>query len=143
MDFEKLLRPYKEGGRQGNPTERTMETMIDYLLNKKQFSMEIAGGGVFLIFAWLNKGGVFKGDGSYGSAGREMISSIVAKCSELQKERQTSSTWEAFLVLYAKHFELAIDKKQKKNFVAQGVTLTVLTVLFALVVTNYVFAFWY
>ena len=33
MNFNDLLKPYKEGGTNSNPVERTMGTIIDYLLN--------------------------------------------------------------------------------------------------------------
>ena len=101
MDFYELLSPYKEGGTESNPIERTMGTMLDYFVNKKQYPMEIVGGAVFLIFNYLNSGGKFYGDGSYGSSGRELVTSIRMKCDDLLRQKVESESFMVFMELYA------------------------------------------
>lgn len=115
MDFNELLEPYKEGGRQGRYVERTMDTIIDYLVNKKQFPMEIVGGAVFLVFNWIATGGSFKGDGTYGSPGKELVTSIRLKCVGLQRARQKSATYEVFMDYYAKHMRKYLVPSWKRT----------------------------
>jgi hypothetical protein len=116
MHFETILKPYKEGGTKDRPVERTMGTMLDYFLNKKQYPLEIVGGAVFLVFNYLNSGGEFEGDGSYGSRGRELVTSIRMKCDDLLQQKLEAESYKVFLELYAEELKACltpISFKQK------------------------------
>jgi len=118
MDFKELLKPYKEGGNADNPSERTIGTIMDYLLNKKMYQMDIVGGAIFLVFNYLNSGGEFKGDGSYGSKGRELVTSIRMKCDELQQQRIEGVVYQMFMENYAEDLRSYILPKQKQKFMS-------------------------
>lgn len=87
MNFDKLLEPYKEGGTENIPIERTMGTIVDYLLNKKGYPLDTVGAAIFTVFFQMDVGLVFKGDGSYGSKGRELVTAIRMKCDEYAHEK--------------------------------------------------------
>lgn len=116
MDFNKLLQPYSMGGTELKRAKRTMFTIIDYLLNKKGYPLEIAGGAIFLVFNYLNSGGEFKGDGSYGSKGKELVTSIRIKCDDLLKERLEGENAKAFLEYYGKDLRYYIIPSWKRKF---------------------------
>lgn len=116
MNFDVLLEPYKEGGVKNRPVERTMSTILDYLLNKKQYPMEIVGGAIFLVFNWLNSGGKFRGDGKYGSAGKELVTSIRIKCDDLLYQRLEGETHKTFVELYAKDLKMCITPNWQRKF---------------------------
>ena len=111
MDFNELLKPYKEGGREDNPTERTIGTIMDYLINKKGYPLDIVGASIFSVFFWLDSGNEFKGDGKYGSKGRELVTSIRIKCDVLLRQRLEGETYKAFIEMYAKELRTRITKK--------------------------------
>lgn len=116
MDLSKLLIPYREGGVESRPVKRTMGTIIDYLLNKKMYPMEIVGGAIFLVFNWIDNGGEFKGNGTYGSKGAELVTSIRKKCDELLKQRLEGETYKTFIQLYAKDLKRYNATKQQSKF---------------------------
>jgi len=116
MNFAELIKPYEDGGTQSKPVKRTLEGIIDWLLNKKQYPMEIVGGAVFIVFNWITTGGSFKGDGSYGSKGRELDTAIRIKCDELLRIRQTAATHEVFVAFYARHLRKYIIPTWKRRF---------------------------
>lgn len=117
MDFNNLLRPYREGGKRERPVKRTMETIVNYLLNKKQYPIEIVGGAIFMVFNWLDTGGKFQGNGSYGSPGKELISAIRIKCDGLLKDRQKAATYEVFMQVYAKSLRKYVVPSWKRNLI--------------------------
>ena len=81
IDFNVLLEPYKEGGSLNSPTERTIGTIIDYLIHKKKYPLEIVGSAILEVFLLLaHDKVVFRGDGSYGSKGRELVTAIRIVC---------------------------------------------------------------
>ena len=116
MNFDKLLEPYKDGGVENRPVERTMGTIMDYFLNKKQYPMEIVGGAVFLVFNWLNTGGEFKGNAKYGSRGAELVTSIRMKCDDLLRQRLEGETYKAFLEMYAGELKICIVPGWERKF---------------------------
>ena len=89
FDFEKLLEPYRQGGTEKTPVRRTMGTLIDWLVNKKKYPVEVAGGALLIVFTELYKWKAFKGDGTWGSAGNELAQYIRLACDNLlQKQMQ-------------------------------------------------------
>lgn len=87
FDFENLLEPYREGGTEDQPVRRTMGTIVDYLRNKKGYPVEIIGSGLLVIFLQLYNGRQYKGDGSYGSKGRELVTAIRMECDRLNQNK--------------------------------------------------------
>lgn len=115
MNFNLLLRAYREGGTKDQPIERTMATIVDYLMNKKQYPADVIGGALFLVFNWLAMGHKFHGDGTYGSRGRELVTAIRLKCDELLHEKIEAETYKAFVEAYSdKLFELVEVKIDDK-----------------------------
>jgi hypothetical protein len=86
-DFSLMLEPYKEGGTETHPVERTFGTILDYLLNRKKYSPEVAGAAILLVFMEMRNGKRFLGDGSYGSPGRELITAIRVMCDKLNQRQ--------------------------------------------------------
>ena len=108
MNIDKLLKPYSDGGFESQPVKRTVGTIVDYLVNKKGYPLEIVGGAIFIVLNYLNTGGEFKGDGSYGSKGKELVTSIRLKCDELLKQRLEGATYQAFVEYYGEHLLLLV-----------------------------------
>lgn len=119
MNFKDILKPYEEGGTESNPVKRTMGTITDYLLNKKQYPLDIVGGAIFLVFTWLNAGNLFKGDGSYGSKGSELVTSIRLKCDELLKARLESVTYKTFVEVYSQEVYKVVDQRVNQQYEQQ------------------------
>mgnify|MGYP001462336294 CR=1 FL=1 len=94
FDFDALLEPYCEGGTQNAPVRRTVGTMLDYLINKKQYPVDVAGAGFLLVFKEMFDGKNFKGDGSYGSPGRELMTYVRMKCDEINQRKLRSKVFE-------------------------------------------------
>lgn len=89
FDFEKLLDPYREGGTQNQPVRRTMGTIIDFLVNKKKYPVDVVGAAILIVFTELFNGKQFSGDGTFGSMGRELVTYIRMTCDKLlQKKKQ-------------------------------------------------------
>ena len=118
MKFEKLLNPYVKGGTKSNPVKRSMGTIIDYLINKKGYPIDIVGASIFYVFFWLNAGNEFKGDESYGSKGKELVTAIRLKCDELLKERLISLNHEIFVEQFASQLPKVIMKDIIKHLVS-------------------------
>jgi len=87
FDINLLLKPYEEGGTESTPVKRTFGTMLDWLINKKKYPVDVAGAGLLILFLDLDKGKVFKGDGSYGSPGREMVTALRFICDALLRKK--------------------------------------------------------
>ncbi len=116
FNFEKLLDPYREGGSESKPVARTMGTILDWLVHKKKFHPKIVGAALLLTFIELKGGKVFKGDGSYGSAGREFVRSIMFLCSELTKGEMKNSFYKTIAEAKIEETGMLIDKKIAKAF---------------------------
>jgi hypothetical protein len=86
-DIESLLEPYKEGGTEGQPVERSSGTILDWLINKKKFSPDIAGAGLVSVLMEMKRGKQFFGDKTYGSKGRELIAYIAHRCDDFNRQR--------------------------------------------------------
>ena len=77
MDLDKLIKPYIQGGTEFSPQKRSLETIINKLVLKNKISPEIAGAAILKVFSMMaNEGLEFKGDGSYGSKGKEFYKCI-------------------------------------------------------------------
>ncbi len=117
MNFNQLLIPYNKGGTEREQVERTMGTIIDYLLNKKGYPLDIVSAAIFTVFMWLNTGGRFLGDGSYGSPGRELITAIRIKCDELFQLKLESTTYQVFVEQYAAELACYLKPTLKHKFI--------------------------
>lgn len=102
MNFHRLLRPYQEGGTESNHVRRDMGTIVNYLVNKKGYPLDVVGGALFKIFMWLDAGNKFEGDGKYGSKGKELVTSIRMQCDHLMREKLEAITYKMFVQQYAK-----------------------------------------
>jgi len=111
FNFEKLLEPYVEGGTEGDPVKRTMGTILDWLIFKKKFPPKIVGAALLLTFIELKNGKVFKGDGSFGSAGRELVRSILMLCSEIAQGDLKGAFYKTIAEAKIEETGLLIDKK--------------------------------
>ena len=117
MNFKKLLQPYTQGGNKEHPVERNMGTIFDYLINKKGYPINVVGAAVFSVFFWLNTGNSFKGNGTYGSEGKELVTSIKLKCDEFLKYEIERETYKAFIEMYAEDLRVAIIPLWKRRFI--------------------------
>ena len=88
FNFEKLLEPYSEGGQQHRPVKRTIGIILDWLINKKKYPIEVVGAAILVVFWELHKTGKsFAGDGTYGSKGRELDLYIRKTCDKLLENK--------------------------------------------------------
>lgn len=94
FNFDELLKPYEAGGTEEEPVRRTMGTMVDYFINKKKYPIDVAGAAIFLTFMEMKEGKVFKGDGTYGSPGREMVSRIRLLCDAINQRNLQSQLFQ-------------------------------------------------
>ena len=111
FNFEKLLEPYVEGGTENDPVKRTMGTILDWLIHKKKFPPKIVGAALLLTLIELKNGKVFKGDGSYGSAGRELARSILFLCSEIAQGDIKNAFYKTIAEAKIEETSLLIDKR--------------------------------
>ena len=116
MNFEKLLKPYKDGGVEDRPVERTMGTIIDYLINKKGYPIDVVGAAIFTVFFQMDTGLVFKGDGSYGSAGRELITTIRRTCDEYSQAKFNAVSNALFIEQFGSHLKKMVVPPKRKSF---------------------------
>jgi len=94
FDFNALLEPYIEGGTENQPVKRTIGTIVDYFVNKKKYTPDVVGAALLIVFKEMFEGRSFKGDGSYGSPGREMVTYIRLKCDEINQNKLRSEVFE-------------------------------------------------
>ena len=86
-NFNNILRPCRAGGTKDNPKRRTLETIVGALVVRYNFTPEQAGAAILKVFhAIADKGLVFKGDGTYGSEGREFFSCIRAQAQRIKEQ---------------------------------------------------------
>jgi len=117
FNFTKLLEPYTDGGTEDHYIQRTMGTIIDYFINKKQYPIDIVGAAVLLTFFKLKDGGVFHGDGTYGSKGRELVTYIRQICDRLLQTNLEGKFYQKIAEARAKELSEFI-----KNEVARATT---------------------
>lgn len=86
-DIEGFLDPYREGGTEEHPIERSSGTILDWLINKKRFPPDIAGAGLISTLMEMKQGKQFLGDETYGSKGNELVHYIAVKCDEFNKQK--------------------------------------------------------
>lgn len=87
FDFEKLLDPYREGGQVAAPVERKLGLIIDWLINKKRYPVEVVGASILIVFWEMFNGKEFAGDGTYGSKGRELDLYLRTTCDKLLQQK--------------------------------------------------------
>jgi len=116
FNFEKLLEPYEEGGTENDPVKRTIGTILDWLIFKKKFPPKIVGAALLLTFIELKNGKVFKGDSSFGSAGRELVRSILMLCGEIAQGDLKGAFYKTIAEAKIEETGLLIDKKISKAF---------------------------
>ena len=110
ISFENLLKPYAQGGTKTSPVKRSMGTIVEYLVNKKGYPIDVAGAAIFYVLFWLSAGNKFKGDGSYGSKGKELVTAMRLKCDELLKEKLTGVNHQMFVEQFAAQLAQIIMK---------------------------------
>ena len=72
FNIDKLLKPYEEGGTEGSPVKRTLSTIASKLIVGNNIPPEIVGAAIFKVFQQMAHNGLeFRGDGTYGSKGRD------------------------------------------------------------------------
>lgn len=111
FNFEKLLDPYRDGGTENDPVKRTIGTILDWLIFKKKFNPKIVGAALLLTFIELKNGKSFKGDGSYGSAGNELVRSILMLCSELSQGDIKNAFYKTIAEAKIEETGLLIDRR--------------------------------
>ena len=116
FNFDKLLDPYRDGGTENNPVRRTMGSILDWLIFKKKFHPKIVGAALLLTFIELKNGKVFKGDGSFGSPGKELVRSIMMLCHELSKGEMKNAFYKQIAEAKIKETGLLLDKRIAKNY---------------------------
>jgi hypothetical protein len=101
-DFDALIAPYKEGGKEDRPIERTWGTMIDWLINKRKYPPDIVGASIFLVWMRIKQDGHIPPDYTrpdpkadpipiYGSAGRKFAHAVAGVCGGLMKQKVVGS----------------------------------------------------
>ena len=80
INFDDLIKPYSKGGTERNPATRTLGTIASKLIISYRLPVEIVGAAVFKVFYKMAYEGLeFKGNGKYGSKGKELFSCIKAQ----------------------------------------------------------------
>ena len=84
FDMNEALKPYRSGGTKDNPVRRTLETISGKLIIANRIPPEIVGSAIFKTFYDLQHNGLkFEGNGTYGSAGRDLYTHIKNQCIEM------------------------------------------------------------
>ncbi len=77
FDIDQLIEPYKEGGSEHSPQERSISTIANKLIVSYRLPPSTVGAAIFKIFSEMAFNGlVFEGDGTFGSRGRQLFSCI-------------------------------------------------------------------
>jgi len=118
MNFNELLKPYKEGGTAEIPIERTMGTIVDYLLHKKGYPLDVVGAAIFTIFFEMSVGREYKGDNSYGSKGRELVTTIRMKCDEYSQEKFMAVSNAIFIERFGEQLKKMIVPAKKRKLLS-------------------------
>ncbi len=88
LNIEELLKPYKQGGTEQNPVERTLGTISSKLIVSNRLPADIVGAAIFKVFNKMAFDGLsFKGNGKYGSEGRELFSCIKAQAVQMVQDQ--------------------------------------------------------
>lgn len=101
FDYNKLLEPYKEGGTESHPVERTLDTLAGKLIIANKIPPKIVGASIFTTFWELANGLEFKGDGRHGSAGAQLYNYIRNKCVEMGQEDAKQQAFNAISTITA------------------------------------------
>ena len=88
FNIDKLLEPYKKGGTETSPVKRSLSTIASKLIVGNNLPPEIVGAAIFKVFQKMAHEGLeFKGDGTYGSKGRELFSCIRAQAIDMVEKK--------------------------------------------------------
>lgn len=87
LSLENMIKPYEEGGTEGNPITRTLGGIFYWLTVTKKIPQEIAGGAIFLVFLKLLQEGPFKGNSTYGSAGNDLDLAILQIAEDMYEDK--------------------------------------------------------
>ena len=118
MNFDKLIEPYTDGGTEEIPVERTMGTIIDYLVNKKGYPLDTVGAAIFTVFFQMDAGITFKGDGSYGSEGRQLVTAIRMVCDEYNQAKLTAVSNAMFIEKLGSDLKEMIVPPKRRPFLS-------------------------
>ncbi len=100
FNFDKLLEPYQEGGSEESPIQRTMGTITSKLMVSYRIPPDIVGLAIYKVFYKIaNEGLKFKGNGKYGSKGKELFSCIKAQCLDITQNQCADKVKEEVLAL--------------------------------------------
>jgi hypothetical protein len=87
LDFDALLAPYRAGGTESEPVQRTIGTIASKLIFSNRMEPEVVGAAILKVFTQMLQGLEFKGNGTYGSKGRELYSCIKAQAVDLSQRK--------------------------------------------------------
>ncbi len=93
LSLEAMIKPYQEGGTEGDPVTRTLGGIFYWLTVTKKLPVEIAGGAIFMVFLKLLEEGPFKGNSTYGSAGDELDKAILQVASDMYEDKVLSGLY--------------------------------------------------
>ena len=96
LNINEILKPYGESGKAGGEA-RSLDSMLNALVNRYNIPSVIAVDAMMIVMFELANGKKFKGDGSYGSKGRELFLYIKALCREMLKEK-TKQTFNEMVI---------------------------------------------
>jgi hypothetical protein len=88
FSFDRLIKPYSQGGLESKPVTRTIDLQIDWLINKKNYPLDIVGSALLITYTKLYYGHVkFHGDGTYGSKGHQLDRYLAETCEKIYQQR--------------------------------------------------------
>jgi len=86
--FDKLIKPYKDGGTEKGPVDVTIGNICSKLMVSYRIPPDVVGAALYKVMdAVANKGLEFKGNDKYGSKGAELFSCIKAQCVDLTENK--------------------------------------------------------
>jgi hypothetical protein len=96
--FERLIRPYKQGGTENHQVVRTVGVQVDWLVNKRSYPLDIVGGALLVVYTKLYHNQIkFLGDGTWGSKGHQLDQYLLKTCEELYQKRLQSELGTALM----------------------------------------------
>jgi hypothetical protein len=88
FNFDRLLEPYRQGGTESAPVTRTIGIIIDWLINKKKYPVDVVGAAIMIVFWEMHKGKEFLGkSNAWGSKGDELDNYIRVTCDHLLQNK--------------------------------------------------------
>ena len=93
FDIDNLIKSegYEEGGTENQPIQRSIKTIATKLIIANKLPPDVVGAAIFKVFSHIAFNNLkFKGDGSYGSKGRELFTSIKNQAIKLTEEKSVN-----------------------------------------------------